>query len=294
MPRTKFVKCKCCGKFIKYEEAHKTTYYNKYFRYYCNKEHQYYIEHFKRYWCVYIHINKINNKKYIGITKNKASTRWKTNGNGYTKKNQAVFNNAIQKYGWDNFEHKILFKNLTQQEAQEKEKFLIKYYNTYINFNNSMGYNMTMGGEGHFVGENKKLSERYKGKGNPMYGKNYEDYMTQEAIIKRRKKVSNALKGRVFSIEHNKKVSESKKGVKDSIQTKIKKKKAIRKFWDENIDKVYRKGYKKVICENVVYNHISSCANYYKVKDYNMRRWLSGKIKMPQEFIDKGLAYYNE
>lgn len=292
MPKTKLVKCKYCNKIIKYEDSYKTIYYNKYFRHYCSKEHQYYIENFQRYWCVYMHINKINDKKYIGITKNKTYSRWQ-NGKGYMKF-QDVFGKAIQKYGWENFEHKILFKNLTHEEAKSKEKLLIKYYNTYINAENSMGYNMTLGGDGHFVGKNKKLSKKYKGKGNPMYGKNYEDYMTQEAILARREKVSKALKGRIFSEEHNQKISQSKKGIKDSPQAKENKKKAIRKFWDENINKIYRKGYKKVICENKIYNSISNCAKYYNIAPYKMGRWLLGKNKMPQDFINKGLSYYNE
>ena len=291
MPRTKLVKCKYCDKTIKYEDSYKIIYDNKYFRHYCSKEHLNYIEKFQRYWCVYIHTNKINNKKYIGITKNKVYSRWQ-NGKGYIKF-QEVFGRAIQKYGWDNFEHKILFKNLTHEEAKNKEKFLVKYYNTYVNFENSMGYNMTLGGDNHRIGKNEKMSEARKGKGNPMYGKNYEDYMTQEAIIERRKKVSKALKGRKFSEEHNRKVSESKKGIKQSEKTKERRRKSMNDFYSRHPEGFNRKSYKKVICENKVYNSISICAKHYNIKDYTMRRWLSGNLKMPQKFIDKGLSYYN-
>ena len=73
-----------------------------------------------------MHINKINNKKYIGITGRNPKLRWGVNGNGY--KGNKYFYNAIQKYGWENFEHKILFENLSLEEACDKEKYLIELY----------------------------------------------------------------------------------------------------------------------------------------------------------------------
>lgn len=293
MPRHKIIKCQYCNKPVSYENSYKTSFYNKYFRYYCCKEHQNYIEKFKRYWCVYVHVNKINNKKYIGITKaKKADNRWGYEGKGY-KKYQPVFYRAIQKYGWDNFEHKILFRNLTQQEAKSKEKFLIKYYNTCVNFKNNNGYNITLGGDEHSIGQNKKLSEKYKGKNNPMYGKNYEDFMTEDAIIARRKKVSKALKGRVFSKEHNLKLSQSKLGIKQSEETKNRRRESMNKFYQNNLTNLCRKGYKRVICDGVIYNSISFCAKHYNISPDKMRKWLS-KNKIPQEFLDKGLSYYGK
>ena len=34
-------------------------------------------------WTVYMHVNKINGKKYVGITSQKPEERWKNNGIGY-------------------------------------------------------------------------------------------------------------------------------------------------------------------------------------------------------------------
>ena len=67
-------------------------------------------------WCVYTHTNKINGKKYVGQTCQIPEKRWK-NGNGY--KRNPYFYNAIQKYGWDNFEHQILASDLTLEEASQ-------------------------------------------------------------------------------------------------------------------------------------------------------------------------------
>ena len=88
---------------------------------------------------VYIHQNKINKKVYVGLTKQKCKDRWRHDGVGY--KSQIKFYRAIQKYGWDNFDHIILFTNLTEQEASEKEKELIQFYDSYKN-----GYNADLGG----------------------------------------------------------------------------------------------------------------------------------------------------
>lgn len=134
-------------------------------------------------WCVYCHTNKINGKKYFGITSNVVDRRWK-NGNGY--RGQCVFWRAINKYTWDGFEHEIIFDNLTRDEAIQKEVELIaKYKTNCCRYKDpAYGYNMTDGGEGtsgHNPYENKtpeemeiiskKKSESLSGEKNGMYGK---------------------------------------------------------------------------------------------------------------------------
>ena len=97
-------------------------------------------------YCVYIHRNKINNKVYIGITNN-VKRRWRCEGIEYkpSKENTSSFWNAIQKYGFDKFEHIILECNLSQREAEEKEKYYIKKYDS---ANKDKGYNIALGGNG--------------------------------------------------------------------------------------------------------------------------------------------------
>lgn len=93
-------------------------------------------------YCVYAHINKANGKIYIGQTCRKLRERW-SNGLGYRGRNR--FWGAIQKYGWDGFEHEVIASNLTKEEADNFERLLIKKLDT---INPDFGYNMTLGGEG--------------------------------------------------------------------------------------------------------------------------------------------------
>lgn len=94
----------------------------------------------------------MNNKAYIGQTCQKPERRWR-NGEGYS--HCSYFYNAIQKYGWDNFEHKILETVTTQEKANEREQYWIKFYNSN---NNDYGYNLTTGSN------NCNLSEEIKQK----------------------------------------------------------------------------------------------------------------------------------
>lgn len=89
---------------------------------------------------VYKHTNKLNGKVYIGITKQAVARRWQ-NGHGYDR---AHFGNAIKKYGWDSFEHEIMFSGLTKQAACEMEQFLIIKYKSN---ENNFGYNILEGGQ---------------------------------------------------------------------------------------------------------------------------------------------------
>lgn len=101
-------------------------------------------------WIVYKHISP-SGKVYIGITGNTPAQRW-VRGKGYGK--QSIFYQAIQKYGWDNIEHKVLIDNLTKRQAEEVEIQLISYYKS-----QGLSYNVTDGGDG---AHGYKHSEEWK------------------------------------------------------------------------------------------------------------------------------------
>ena len=112
-----------------------------------------------RCYTVYMHTSP-SGKRYIGITSMTIEKRW-LNGKGY--QNQ-MFYRAIQKYGWNNFKHEILFENLTKKEAEQKERDLISYYKSN---QSKYGYNIENGGSstGKMSEETKrKISEINKGR----------------------------------------------------------------------------------------------------------------------------------
>lgn len=94
-------------------------------------------------YCIYMHKNKINGKIYIGQSCN-LNVRW----HPISYKDCSYFYNAIQKYGWDNFEHVILEDSLSIEEADQKEKYYIEKYNT---LNRDYGYNLKSGGNSGYV-----------------------------------------------------------------------------------------------------------------------------------------------
>lgn len=177
---------------------------------------------------VYAHINKINNKIYIGITKQRPNLRWGKNGNKY--KTSRYFWNAINKYGWNNFEHEIIANNLTNDEAKTFEITLISKLNT---TNRNMGYNMTKGGDG-ITGvklseeAKKKISERTRGINHPLYGKHHTEESNNKNRIahlgensawfgrkhtdEEKTKIGKGNKGKIISKETRKKLSDSLKG----------------------------------------------------------------------------------
>lgn len=140
-----------------------------------------------------MHTNKINGKKYVGITsRENVNHRWQ-NGRGY--KENTHFSNAIKKYGWDNFDHEILYTDLSVEEAKEIEKRLIKQWKTQ---DTEYGYNMTSGGDGtpdfHPSEETRrKLSIR-----------RLKENLSEETLRRR----SEGLRGRRFSEEHKRKIGE--------------------------------------------------------------------------------------
>ena len=166
---------------------------------------------------LYVHISP-NNKMYIGITSKAISQRWYGNGSGYAT--QQLFWRAIQKYGWNNFQHIILFDNLSKEVACECEKYLINKYQTN---NPKFGYNVSSGGEFSHTGckltdeQRAKLSKAHKGL--PLTDSQiehikrlHESWRGHHHTDEVKQKISIKNKGRKRSEETRKRISEAGKG----------------------------------------------------------------------------------
>lgn len=177
--------------------------------------------------CVYKHTAP-NGKVYIGITKDDPEHRWRS-GKGYYQ--NIHFTGAINKYGWENFKHEILFDELTKEEACEKEIELIAKYKSN---NPEYGYNHSIGGECPALGnkhteETKNhMSEIRKGENAYWYGK----HRSAETC----KKISETKKGKpvcektkqalLYAANHQseetrRKISEAGKGNNHAVKGKV-------------------------------------------------------------------------
>lgn len=146
-----------------------------------------------RKWIVYEHISP-SGKVYVGITSQNPKIRWQ-NGNGYLK--CKVFYRAIEKYGWDSFQHNIIASNLGEETAKNMEKDLIKLYKE-----QNKSYNITEGGDGTIGIQCSSIIK--ENIGNLWRGK-----IIPQPI---RDKMSQAHKGKRLNIEHKQNISKSKIG----------------------------------------------------------------------------------
>lgn len=92
---------------------------------------------------IYIIINSINEKVYIGQTIQTLEKRWQGHCRKACSKNESdmKIKRAICKYGKENFSIKEI-ERCNIEELDEREAYYISYYNSYYN-----GYNSTKGGK---------------------------------------------------------------------------------------------------------------------------------------------------
>ena len=158
-------------------------------------------------WCAYMHENRANGKRYIGITGRKPEQRWK---NGKAYQNNRHFTAAVEKYGWDMFRHDILYSGLSKEEAERLEVELIAKYQTQ---DPSKGYNLRGGGGvapcSDETRERMRAAARKRGV-NPAAWRAAQEYWkahkhSPEAIERMRA----AQKGRTFSDETRARMSDA-------------------------------------------------------------------------------------
>lgn len=146
---------------------------------------------------IYMIVNKVNGKKYIGQRK---STKYCYDDKYYMGSGKRLAS-AKKHYGIENFEKLLVQYVETKEEANKQEIFWIAHYDT---TNPEKGYNLSLGGDGgrllgHIVSEEtrKKIGEANskKMKGHIPWnkGKKLPSHLVSDET---RKKLSEANKGR--------------------------------------------------------------------------------------------------
>ena len=135
---------------------------------------------------IYKITNTINGKAYIGQTSRTVKQRF----NEHAWCRSSFIGRAIHKYGRENFTIEILEKCETLAQANEREKYYVKFFNC----KSPNGYNLTDGGEGT------------------------QGYIPSEITLAKR---SAAMKGRKFSAEHRAKLKAARNKRSPEVTKKI-------------------------------------------------------------------------
>lgn len=202
---------------------------------------------------------------------------------------------AIQKYGWENIEHNILFTNLTKEEACAKECELIAQYKTNAaRYGTKYGYNLTDGGEGT-VGH--KVSQEQRERTRQYFlGKTGKDCVNSRPVI-------------CDGIEYESLTDFKEKNgnPKGNINGWLNGKVGMPEFWyskqlhykDLGFDvvissKVSQNRNKKVKVQDLVFDSLEECGKYLGVTASSISLYLNNKKSPPSHIIEQNLRYEDE
>ena len=247
------------------------------------------IQATERNYFVYRHTLKKDGRIYIGITKQKPEHRW-NNGEGYrTGDYHTRFYNAIKKYGWDNFDHEILYDGLTCDEAKAKEIELIEKYHTR---DKKHGFNTLKGGDlggsgvkqseetiekrrKKLIGQKRsqetknKISEWHKNAPKEYRDSLSKSQMGKKLTEKQKKQISEKVKKALQNDDVRKKMSDGNKGKTPwnkgkPFSEEVRKKISERVREAKTPDRYYSKA---VMCieTNEVFNSIAEARRKYNI-----------------------------
>jgi group I intron endonuclease len=216
---------------------------------------------------VYCFTNKINNKKYIGITSN---VKRRYNQHRKAASRAVVFCLAIKKYRFENFDFLILEENISLKDAKLLERQFIKELNCMV----PNGYNRTEGGDSsvkHSLETIKKIKEKNRiyrlNNPHPMQGKKHSEEtkkLIKESSLKRKDRPSGELHWN-FGMKHKESAKE-KMSVCQSLGNNGFAKKVI----DLNTNIVYSCINEAKFVYNISHSFISMvCSGKRKSEKYN-------------------------
>ena len=165
--------------------------------------------------CVYLVRNLVNGKGYVGRTVGSIEARRKKHEDSAKQGMDALFYRALRKYGFNSFKWSVVFDDVDEDELNEFERVVIRNMKTKA----PNGYNMTDGGDGVInpcAELRRRWSESHRGK---VYS---EEHNRKISVAKRgiprsaetRKKISESHRGKVLSEEHKQRISEALQGKK--------------------------------------------------------------------------------
>lgn len=203
---------------------------------------------------VYEHINRVNGKRYVGITERRPVERWGTRGQKYHTTPR--FWNAIKKYGWDAFDHVIVASGLSRDEACAMEVARIKQFDTINN-----GYNAQTGGNHPIMSDEAraKLSKSMIGNKNGL---------GIPCTPEKAEKIAAAQRGRQFPYLQRIKMSNAKKGKSHAPPS------------EETRKKISQKHLKRpVYCEETgkIYESVQACAKELHIEATSVCAVCKGK-----------------
>lgn len=178
---------------------------------------------------IYMIRNKVNNKFYIGSSKN-CYTRLTTHFSFLKNKNHnnSKLQNAVNKYGINNFEL-LLLEIVENNELVNREQFYLNtllfaddFINNKSNKFTKLGYNInpiahSALGVVRSEEDKRKMSERSRGKGNNMYGKKH----TPETIVYQ-SKIKIGKKNPMYGKKHTEETLKKLSSKNVSIETRQK------------------------------------------------------------------------
>lgn len=114
-------------------------------------------------------------------------------------------------------------------------------------------------------------SERVKGEKHPMYNKHHS--------LKTKQKMSKSRKGKMVGNKN------PMYGTHHTEEWKKENSERMKKIHSERAHPMSKKTY----CDGKIFESIKECAEFYQVPVWKMKKWLSNRTKMPENFIKMGL-----
>lgn len=223
---------------------------------------------------VYMYTNDLNGKVYIGRTKNTLEKRAQRDGANYRESTR--FYEAISKYGWENFTPAVLADNLTLEQANELEAY---YIGLYKSTDAALGYNIQLGGNDHTISDagkvriSQKAILRYKDPAsNPMFGRKHRQDSIERMSEKKRGK-KNPMYGKTWN-----ETQRERCGCKGRHLTLLDERRAELR---EHGRKLGLERAKTVLCieDDLVFPSLTLAANYYDVNVATLCAQINGRQK---------------